>query len=74
MLSKWVTQSSVRPGQVRYDVSFKPEPKLFMAAVSAQIPGPDGRMLGERLGGGKVPRDVLMMSLMMMMVVMGVGQ
>lgn len=45
-----------------------------MAAVSAQIPGPDGRMLGERLGGGKVPRDVLMMSLMMMMVVMGAGQ
>ena len=35
MLSKWVTESSVRPGQVRYDVSFEPEPKLFMAAVSA---------------------------------------
>lgn len=73
MLSKWVIESSVRPGQVRYDVSFEPEPKLFMAAVSARIPGPDGRMLGERLGGGKVPQDVLMMSVVMMMV-MGAGQ
>ena len=43
-----------------------------MAAVSARIPGSDGRMLGEWLGGGKVPQDVLMMSVMMM--VMGAGQ
>lgn len=56
MLSKWVTESSVRPGQVRYDVSFEPEPTLFMAAVSARIPGPDGRVLGEWLEVGKFPR------------------
>lgn len=74
MLSKWVTQSLVRPGQVRYDVSFKPEPKLFMAAVSARIPGPDERMLGERLGGGKVPGNLMMSLMMMMMMMMGAGQ
>lgn len=43
-----------------------------MAASLSPNPGPDGRMLGERLGGGKVSQDVLMMSVVMMMV-MGAG-
>lgn len=51
MLSKWVTQSSVSPG--RCDVSSRPEPKLFMATVSALIPGTDRQLLGEHLGGGQ---------------------
>lgn len=36
-----------------------PEPKLFMAAVSARFPGTDGRLLGDRLGGGKVPQGMI---------------
>lgn len=34
-------------------MSSSPEPKLFMATVSALIPGTDRQLLEEHLGGGQ---------------------